>query len=287
MCRSLALAGMACLAAAANASGEPAAFLDGHALDAGSLRQWRLPERLQEISGLAMDASDRLFALEDELAIVYELDYETGRLVKAFALGDPVLRGDFEGIAVVADRFFLVTSDGDILETAEGGDGEQLDYERHTTGLGERCEVEGLDAAIAGDRLLIACKEPRGDSRAVEIHGWSLREKRLVPGDVLTLPVPVILPAIGATRLNPSGIVVVPQSGNLLLVAARQRALVELSAGGRLLAALALPMAQRHLQPEGIELTADGRLLIADEGGGHKARLAVYFPRTPGDDRSE
>jgi hypothetical protein len=34
--------------------------------------------------------------------------------------------------------------------------------------------------------------------------------------------------------------------------------------------------AERHRQAEGIEITRDGRLLIADEGGRGRARLAVY-----------
>jgi len=35
-----------------------------------------------------------------------------------------------------------------------------------------------------------------------------------------------------------------------------------------------------HKQAEGIEMTRDGRLLIADEGGKGRARLAVYAART-------
>lgn len=281
-----AFAGAVFLATAAVA-GESAAWLDRHPLDGDSLRQWRLPERLREISGLALTDAGRLFAVADEQAVVYELDWTAGRLVKAFALGNPVLRGDFEGIAIVAGRFYIVTSSGDLYESAEGGDGEQLDYERHATGLGERCEIEGLAATRAGDRLLIACKEPRAGQAGVEVHAWSPETRRLLPDETLELPLTDILPAIGATRLNPSGIVIVPESGNLLLVAARQRALVELSPDGRVLAAMPLPLAHRHRQPEGIELAADGRLLISDEGGSHKARLAVYHPRVSGDDRAE
>jgi len=284
--RRVAFAGLAWLLAAA-AAGESRALLDRYALDADSMRQWRLPERLREISGLALDPEDRLFAVGDEHAIIYELDWDSGRLVKAFALGDPVLREDFEGIAIVAGRFYMVTSGGDFYESAEGRDGEQLDYERYSTGLGERCEIEGLAATRGGDRLLIACKEPRGGHAEIEIHAWSPESRRLLPGEMLTLPLADILPSVGATRLNPSGIVVVPENGNLLIVAARQRALVELSPDGRVLAALPLPLAHRHRQPEGIELATDGRLLVADEGGSHKARLAVYQPRASGDDRSE
>ncbi len=247
------------------------------------MQQWKLPNRLNEISGLALTPDERLFAVADEAAIVYELDYVEGQLRKAFALGDPVQRGDFEGIAIVGKRFYLITSDGEIFESREGRDGEQMDFASYDTGLGKRCEIEGLAAGAAGDRLLIACKEARGDDGTLAIFAWSLAERRPIADAELELPLRDIARRIGKRRFNPSGIEFAHGSGNLLLLAARQRALAELTPDGRLVDALRLPLVQRHHQPEGIALMRDGRLLIADEGGGHKARLAVYRPRDPED----
>ena len=255
-----------------------ASELARYPLDGASMQQWRLPGRLREISGLALDADERLFAVDDESAVIYELDYESGRLKKAFALGDPVLRGDFEGIAIVAERFWLVSSDGDLYEAWEGADGEQVDYARHVTGLGRRCEVEGLAVDASGGRLLIACKEARDRSGEIGIHAWSIADGALDEAASLRLPLGAIMRAIGQTRFNPSGIELARDSGNLLVVAARQRAIAEVAADGSLVAARLLPLAQRHRQPEGIALARDGRLLIADEGGSHKARLAIYYP---------
>lgn len=246
------------------------------------MQQWKLPNRLNEISGLALTPDERLFAIADEAAIVYELDFSEGRLRKAFALGDPVERGDFEGIAIAGERFFLITSDGEIFETTEGRDGEQMEYASYATGLGKRCEIEGLVTGVAGDRLLIACKEARGRDGVLAIFAWSLDERRVLDDALLVLPLRDIVRRIGKRHFNPSGIEIAPGSGNLLLVAARQRALAELTPDGRLVAATRLPLVQRHHQPEGIALTRDGRLLIADEGGGHRARLAVYRPRNGG-----
>ncbi len=60
------------------------------------------------------------------------------------------------------------------------------------------------------------------------------------------------------------------------MVAARQHAIVQLSRDGGLINAIILPKKKRHRQAEGVEITNDGRLLIADEGGDGNARLAVY-----------
>src|SRR5262245_54963359 len=58
--------------------------------------QIQLPQRLREISGLAVTPDGRLFAHGDERAALYEIDPERGRILKSFSLN---VRGDFEGLA--------------------------------------------------------------------------------------------------------------------------------------------------------------------------------------------
>lgn len=253
-------------------------MLAQYSLDADSIEQYRLPGRLNEISGLALSDDERLFAVADEEAVIYELDVVRGRMLKAFAYGDPVVRADFEGIAFMDGRFHLITSGGELYSGAEGGDGEQLDYTLVDTGLGAQCEIEGLAADPRSDRLLIACKEGRGSntSGSITIHSWSLRDNREQPELRIDLPVRAIAQRLGINRVNPSGIAIHHGSGHLLLVAARQKALIELAPDGRLVTARRLELASQHRQPEGIELLSDGRLLVADEGGNHRARLAMY-----------
>jgi hypothetical protein len=96
------------LACGAETSQAPAA----EAVDPSEFMQWKLPKRLKEISGLALTPDERLLAITDEQAVVYELDYAEGRVIKSFWLGDPIVRGDFEGIAVLEDTVWLLTSDG-------------------------------------------------------------------------------------------------------------------------------------------------------------------------------
>src|SRR5690606_8221903 len=85
-----------------------------------------LPPALVEVSGLALSPDGRLFAHGDEQAEVLQIDVRTGARVKGFTLGSPALTGDFEGIAIVGERFFLVTSGATIVEFREGGDGESV-----------------------------------------------------------------------------------------------------------------------------------------------------------------
>lgn len=257
-------------------------ILERHEFSAETSHQWRLPDKLNEISGLALTADRRLLSVTDEAAIVYELDYADGRLLKAFALGDPTVRGDFEGIAWSEGRVWLTTSEGVIYETTEGADGERVAFTAYKTGLGKHCEIEGLTYRRSDGMLLLPCKKIRkkSDVRNLVIFAWSTSSRATVGKKTIALPDRDIATALRMNRFNPSGIAIDETTGNLLIVAARQRAVIELDESGRLLSTRLLPTAA-HRQAEGIAILPTGDILIADEGGGHRARLAIYSPGDP------
>ena len=240
--------------------------------------EWRLPPRLREISGLAMTPDQRLLAMDDEKAIVYQIDYLNGRLVKAFAFGKPVLRGDFEGIAVVDDRVYLLTSTGILYSAAEGDDGDRVEYETFDTGLEAQCEFEGLARDRSGANLLLLCKDVLDSANidTLSVFPWNLRDREVVYDQRIELPLAAISSRLAVRTLHPSGIVAHPDAELLLIVAARERVLVEIDTEGAFLDAVVLPDERRHPQAEGVALAGDGRLIIADEGGKGRARLTVY-----------
>jgi uncharacterized protein YjiK len=258
----------------------PLAELGEFVLDADSLRQWKLPKILKEISGLALTPDDRLFAVNDEQAVIYELDYQEGGIKKTFALGRPVPRDDFEGIAYLDGVIYLVTSGGLIYVTTEGDDGERVDFEIYRTGLGRYCEIEGLAEDVESNILLMACKKARKKKYGgrFSIFSWSASEHRVLHDFEIMIPEDEIADRIGKKHVRPSAIVIHPETADIYGVAGPQRAIFQLTPTGELIDAIILPLADRHRQPEGIEITRDGKLLIADEGGDKKARLGVYAP---------
>ena len=250
------------------------------ALDESSLQQWKLPRRLKEISGLALTPDDRLFAVDDEQAVIYEIDYRQGKTIKTFALGSPITHADFEGIAYLDEMFYLVTSSGLVYVAPEGENDERVDFEVYQTGLGRFCEIEGLTAAIDSGTLLLACKKSRGKTKPPKfsIFFWSPASGRVLHDREIVIPKKEISNKIGEKQIRPSGIVIDPLTGHLFGIAGPQRAIFELAPNGELIDAIILPLADRHRQPEGIEITQDGKLVITDEGGKKKARLSVYSP---------
>ncbi|NBC23017.1 MAG: hypothetical protein GVY21_06030 [Gammaproteobacteria bacterium] len=251
--------------------------LAGRHYPAAGLTQWALPDELREVSGLALSEDGRLFAHGDEQAVIYELDFVSGRAVKRFAFGNPAVPGDFEGIAFVGPRLFLITSSGDLLEGREGAPGEHVLHRAQRTGLGERCEIEGLDYDPGARALLILCKQARQQelAGAIAVLAWSPETQAPVPDAQMVLP---WMPADGEPEaVNPSALTR-SAAGTLVLAAARQGMLIEVDARAGTIHPIRLADDGRHPQAEGIALAADGTLLVADEGRRGRGRLSAYRP---------
>ena len=253
--------------------------LEGYTLDPETATHWKLPRELEEVSGLAMTVDNRLLAHNDERAIVFEIDYRSGSIVKSFQLSDTTfpVAGDFEGIAATDDRIYLVSSSGRLFEFREGSPGESVLFNVYATGVGRDCEIEGLTYDRSRRGLLLMCKDARSLNMQgkLSIYFWSVDRKQLSEDAGFVIPVREFSRHIKGRKFHPSGIERHPKSGNYYIVAARQASIAEMTPGGRVVAVRKLP-AKWHRQVEGIAFAADGTLIFADEGAGRKGRLTLY-----------
>jgi uncharacterized protein YjiK len=238
-------------------------------------QQWRLPDGLHEISGLAATSDGRLFAHDDERAVIYEVDPARGSIVKSFALGEAELHADFEGLAVGPDgAFWLTTSRGELYRFREGADGARVAFQRFDVGLGEACEIEGLAYLAAEDSLILACKrtQARNMRDTIALYRWPFS------GDAShwrRLPEADVAEAAAVRRFRPSSIEFDARTGRMILLSANDAAMVELDAEGVVLSARELE--GPHPQPEGAAILPDGSLIISDEGGDGQAQLSRYL----------
>lgn len=242
-------------------------------------RRFKLPKQWREISGLARLDTSRLLAHDDERGVVFEIDYRTEAIVKAFALSDgqsPVT-DDFEGIAAAEGRLYLVSSAGRLYEFSEGADQQTVLYTLYATGIGRNHEIEGLSYDPDQRALLLISKNARNPQFAdhIALYRWSLDTKQLVAAGPLLIPVAALAQRIGSKKFQPSGIERHPLSGNYFVVAARQCAVAEITPQGQVLAVAKLA-AERHPQAEGIAFMADYALVLSDEGAGKRAAVTVY-----------
>jgi len=242
-------------------------------------RRWKLPRRLAEVSGLTTAGGGRLFAHEDQHARVFELDPVRRRVVRSFSLGDPVVRGDFEGIAFAHGRIHLVTSSGALFVSEVGEDGAHVAYQRHDTRVGGLCrEVEGLDYDPTDDVLLLACKRARS-GKHVLIHRWSLVTHTSADPALLRIRARKLRKRKVGSPFRPSAITRDPRTGHYLVLSSLAHGIAEIAPDGKVEKVRGLSRSD-HGQPEGMAVLEDGTLAIADEARrGRRARLTLHPPK--------
>ena len=234
--------------------------------DSGAaIARWLMPVALNEISGLALTADGRLLTHGDQRGQVFEIDYRRGVVVKEFALGQPTVHDDFEAIAVVGDTVVLLASNGTLYMFREGANDTRVEFTVHDTKLGRECEFEGLAFDPAIHALLLACKNVRTKSLqdALVIYRWKLDHEKGPRLSTLTVPLKRVIGSNGWDGFHPSDITINPFNGHYVIIASREKALVEITPAGDVVFARPLPGA--HAQPEGVAITRDSMLIVSDE----------------------
>ncbi len=240
--------------------------------------RFELPGRLDEISGLAFTAEGRLLGHDDERGRVHEIDPRNGDVGRSFDLGSGNVQDDFEGIARIGERLFLVSSSGFLYEFRAGDEDADVPYRVTDTGVGAVCEVEGLDYDPVAKGLVLACKRSDGDGATMTLYvlpvaGGPARPIRVARSELVALGLD--------GDFQPSAVAVTGE-GSWILLSAVTESIIEVGSSGRVLAGVALGQ-RRHPQPEGLALADDGRLYIADEKNGDDAHITVYAPRGGGE----
>lgn len=241
------------------------------------MARWVLGGDLSEISGLALTTDGRLFTHGDEQGRIFELDYRRGVLLKQFTIGTHLVHADFEGITVVDDALYLLASNGKLYEFQEAANGEETAYTLHDTRLGHECEFEGVAYDPSINSLLLACKNVRipGPLRdSLVIYRWKLPDGGGDRPSRLTVPLSRLTAPNGWRSLHPSDITIDPVSGNYVIVAAEERALIAITPAGDVVFARRLPAGLAHA--EGVAVTRDSILIVSTEAGHHAAAITLY-----------
>lgn len=230
-----------------------------------------LPGALAEISGLALHRG-LLLAHDDEIGRVYSINPATGAVAVFATLRGPV-HDDFEGIAVLGDTVWLMTSHGLLYGLKAVASTTPVPFVRRNTGLAKHCELEGLAADESEGVLFLPCKLLSKNQGGVVVYRWDVARGALAtPASVRIAP--ASLKSAGAPRLRPSAIEVVPGTRHLLVLSSSPPALLEFDGIGA--AHGYVRLASRHAQPEGLAIAANGDLFISDEGGHGKGMLSIY-----------
>jgi len=243
--------------------------------------QFFLPQGLSEISGLAVASPNTVYAHNDEHAIVYEIDLGTGKALKAFALGKPTVKGDFEDIAVRGGNVYLLASDGHLYEAPIGEHRQRVRYNVYDTGVGTHCETEGLSTGPQDGDFLILCKKPYDNELKdrLVMYLWNLRDRSPVSAPWLNVSLDGLVQPLDQANFHPSAFYWRRDRGSFMIVSAKGHSAIEIDEQGKLIDRVKLNK-EDHPQSEGLTIMPDGRLVLSDEGPPGRGKISIYsLPR--------
>ncbi|MCB2379838.1 SdiA-regulated domain-containing protein [Hymenobacter sp. BT635] len=242
---------------------------------------YTLPKELQEISGIALLAGQRLGCVEDQTGSIYIYNAATKQVESTLKFGK---QGDYEDLARLKDAWLVLRADGMLFKYTDKGT-----TTSYATGLTAANDPEGLAYDPRTGTLLVACKGVAGvgqpdQKRALYRLDPKTYQASSKPAFVLDVADIIALDrrqGQGNTinRFAPSAVAIHPLTHHVFVLAASGNALVELDAQGSLLAVQKLPR-KRFPQPEGLAFTPSGDLYIASEMGDNGQAGQIQFFRS-------
>jgi len=251
------------------------AAADANPSKAAPLAMWIMPSELREISGLALKPDGRVLAHGDEIGMIFEIDPQTGIILKRFVLdGDP--HGDFEGITVAGPDIYLLESNGKLFKFREGADGEHVPFAEYDTKLGKECEFEGIAFEPDSSRLLLSCKRVKTKSfkDQLVIYRVALPITASSVPTVFSVPIENVIGSNLWKNFNPSDLAIDPTTKNYVLISSQEKALVVIRPDGTVVRSEPLPA--HHHQAEGVAVTKDSILIVSDEAAQKPAAITLY-----------
>ena len=79
---------------------------------------WELPFELKEISGMAAIDDNTIACIQDESGIIFKYGLEEDKIIETLKFGKS---GDYEGIALKDNIFYILRSDGRIYKVDPAG----------------------------------------------------------------------------------------------------------------------------------------------------------------------
>jgi uncharacterized protein YjiK len=225
-----------------------------------------LPAELMEVSGLSLFQKDKIACVQDEAGIIYIYDWEKREVVakKNFQVLD-----DFEGVEIVGEDGFAITSEGDLYELPNLSE----QAIKHSTNISRSANFEGLCYDKANEQFLIV---PKAELTRGKLFVFSYQIKTGKVENLFTVSNKDVKKFCKANGIDsklpkkdfpfaPSGIAIHPFSKNIYIIASKGKTLCVFSPKGKILHLQNLD-SKIYPQPEGIMFFENGDMMIASEG---------------------
>ena len=225
-----------------------------------------LPQGINEISGISYNPADNtVFAVDDENGYLFKISLDRQPVVENWEFDK---KRDFEEIAVVNNKAYVLVSSGKLVYFPVS-----FPVKNITTAsldIEGRNEFESLYHDPAANRLLMMCKDCKGDGKdAVSIYGFDLRTNTFDSRAIGVLNTSGINKKSGkkTDRFKPSAARIHPQTGELYIISSVNKMLVVADKNFTIKEVRRLD-SSIFKQPEGLDFTPSGDMLISNEAGG-------------------
>lgn len=230
---------------------------------------WELPSALKEISGMNLFNDSLMLCQEDENGKLYLYNLSSKEIEKTIPFSNPQ---DYEDLAMVGADVYLVQSNGNIVQVTNYLQTPVL--RKYKTALSSKNDTEGLCYDRVSNSLLIACKDDQSISESSKqpkaIYTFKVEEKVLSDKPLIVFK---------EKDFKPSALAVHPVTGNIFVLSASKRKLLEVNRQGTVMQRYELN-GDLFKQPEGLTFSANADLYISNEGGRGKANILLFHYQT-------
>jgi uncharacterized protein YjiK len=249
---------------------------NGFGYDLKHPKVYELKDQLREISDLSYSPStNSVYAICDNSGDLFEISVNNPDKVQKWKFHKSK---DFEAVAIVRDRFYVLNSDGDIYETWFKN-GEKMKEEKYPFPYGKGNEFEILYYDSRKDKLIIICKDCVDDGKKqLSTYSFDPRSHQY-SRDPFTIRTEKIAAYLDKTkvRFKPSAAAIHPITGELYIVSSINKVLVVADRNGVVREVHHLDP-NLYKQPEGITFTSGGDMLISNEYHKEGQATLLYFP---------
>ncbi len=248
------------------------------------VNKWEMSDTLHEVSGIAYLDKTSMAAIQDEKGSIFIYNLITKNIDREIKFAE---NGDYEGIAMIGNKAYVLRSDAYIFEV-EDITKEEPQVTKHELGLTDEYDFEGITYDKKFNRLLLAYKDenPQKDKDYKEILQFDLEQKKLLKEPVYKItynnPLFKELRHFNTDKVfKPSEIGIHPKTGDIYILDGKTPKLLILDSNWQ----------EKQLyvfdpkvfnQPEGLTFSPEGKIYIANEGGFSAANiLHVVFGSSP------
>ncbi|MBT30274.1 MAG: hypothetical protein CMO01_11490 [Thalassobius sp.] len=239
--------------------------------------KYKLPDDLDEISGIQYIKENVIACVQDEKGKIYYYDLKKDEITEKYDFADD---GDYEDLEIIGDVAYVIRSDGRLYRI-ENFPSDDMDVKHRDLPLKSKNNVEGLCYDPATNSLLLACKDEAGidvnlkKKRAVYSFEIDKTDFNSKPRFLIDIDVLRKITDKKNTSFQPSGIAIHPITNHIYMIATAGKLLVVLSPEGEILGVEELDKDELK-QPEGITFDQQGNMYISNEARGGKGNIMLF-----------